>query len=87
MNIRKEYKNVLHEMIKSTNNVDTKRSDILLKMIKLSNIKNKFNIVDYYDMFKPNVKKCYSILNTDASMDGEGVHWVAVYQNNDIIYI
>ena len=43
MNIRKEYKDVLHEMIKSTENVDTKRSDVLLKIIKLSNIKNKFN--------------------------------------------
>ncbi len=87
MNIRKEYKNVLHDMIKATENIDTKRSDVLLKIIKLTNIKNKINCVDFWDMFKPNVKKCYSILNTDASTDGDGVHWISCYQMNDIIYI
>jgi len=87
MNIRKEYKDVLHEMIKATSNIDTKRSDVLLKIIKKSNIKNKFNLIDYWDLFKPNVKKCYSILNTDASTDGEGIHWIGVFQMNDVIYI
>ena len=87
MNIKKEYIYVLHEMIKSTENVDTKRSDVLLKIIKLSNIKKKINIIDYWDMFKPNDKKCYSILNTDASTDGEGVHWISCYQKDNLIYI
>ena len=87
MNIKKEYKNVLHEMIKSTENVDTKRSDVLLNIIKLTNIKNKINCVDFWDMFKPNVKKCYSILNTSASHENSGEHWTSVYQNDNIIYI
>ena len=87
MNIRKEYKNVLHDMIKAIEHVDTKRSDVLLRIIKLTNIKNKINCVDFWDNFEPNVKKCYSILNTDASTDGEGVHWISCYQKDSLIYI
>ena len=87
MNIKKEYIYVLHEMIKSTENVDTKRSDVLLKIIKLSNIKKIINIIDYWDMFKPNANKCYSILNTSATYENEGEHWISCYQKDNVIYI
>ena len=87
MNIKKEYKNVLHKIIKLTENVDTKRSDVLLKIIKLTNIKNKFNTVDYWDLFKPNANKCYSILNTSATYENEGEHWISCYQKDNVIYI
>ena len=85
--IKKIYKETLREIKDATQHLDTTMSDVLYDIVKLTKIKKKFNIIDFWDMFKPNVKKCYSILNTDSSTDGGGLHWVGCYQKDDIIYI
>ena len=86
--IKKNYKETLREIKEATQHLDTTMSNVLYDIVKLTKIKKKFNIIDYYDMFKPNVKKCYSILNTDKESDiGAGTHWVAVYQKDNMIYI
>ncbi len=41
--------------------MDTTMSNVLYDIVKMTKIKKKFNIIDYYDMFKPNVKKCYIV--------------------------
>ena len=85
--IKQFYKDTLHEIKDETKHLDTTMSDVLYDIVKLTKIKKKFNIIDFWNLFEPNVKKCYSILNTDSSTDGGGVHWVGCYQKDDIIYI
>jgi hypothetical protein len=85
--IKTIYKETLHEIKDATQHLDTTMSNVLYDIVKLTKIKKTFNIIDYYDMFKPNVKKCYSILNTDSSTDSGGLHWVGCYQKDDFIYI
>ena len=85
--IKKIYKDNLREIKDATKDIDTTMSNVLYDIVKWTKIKKKINIIDYYDMFKPNVNKTYSILNTDASTDGDGVHWVACYQKDNMIYI
>ena len=86
--IKTIYKETLREIKDATKHMDTTMSNVLYDIVKLTKIKKKFNIIDFWDMFKPNVKKCYSILNTDKKSDiGAGTHWVGCYQKDDIIYI
>jgi hypothetical protein len=85
--IKTIYKETLREIKDATRHLDTTMSNVLYDIVKLTKIKNKFNIIDYYDMFKPNVKKCYSILNTDSSTDGGGLHRVGCYQKDDMLFI
>ena len=85
--IKQFYKETLHEIKDETKHLDTTMSDVLYDIVKLTKIKKKFNIIDFWDMFQPNGKKYYSILNTDSSTDGEGLHWVACYQKDNMIYI
>ena len=85
--IKKIYKETLREIKDATKHMDTTMSNVLYGIVKLTKIKKKFNIIDYYDMFKPNVKKTYSILNTDSSTDGGGLHRVGCYQKDNMLYI
>ena len=52
----------------------------LTDMAMNSRLGHKFNICDSYDLFRPNDRKPYSILNTDDSQSS-GTHWVGVYQD------
>ena len=85
--IRKEYKEILHKIEHIFINSDTTKADNLMKIINMSELKDKFNCIDYWNNFKPNDKKPYSILNTDASQEGVGIHWVGVFQYMKTIYI
>ena len=85
--IKTIYKETLREIKDATTHMDTTMSNVLYDIVKMTKIKKKFNTIDYYDMFTPNVKKPYAILNSDASTDGGGVHWVACYQKDNMIYI
>ena len=85
--IKTIYKETLREIKDATKHMDTTMSNVLYDIVKMTEIKKKFNIIDYYDMFKPNVKKTYSILNTDSSTDGGGLHWVGCYQKDNMLYI
>ena len=46
--------------------------------------KQLFNGVFPWDLY--NEKNGFSIINTDNS-NGNGIHWVAIYQNNNKIYV
>jgi hypothetical protein len=83
--IRKEYIKTLSVIDRKSpyNYYDNKQ---LIDMANISRIKNKFNQCVSYDLFKPDNKKQYSILNTDDKFS-PGIHWVAVYQNNNDLYV
>ena len=87
--IRKLYKEILKQIHDMTQNIDITQSDNILKIINMTNINNQFNTIDYWDKFKPDVMRPYSILNTDKESDiGHGTHWVGCYQDyNHTIYI
>lgn len=85
--IKQFYKKTLREIKDATQHLDTTMSNVLYDIVKMTKIKKKFNIIDFWDMFEPNVKKCYSILNTDSSTDGGGLHWTSVYQKDNMLYI
>ena len=79
--IRKEYKEILHMIEDVCINFDTTKSDNLMKIIKMTKLKDKFNIIDFCDNFEPNESKPYSILNTDHENDkGNGTHWVVYFK-------
>ena len=88
MNIKKKYKEILHKIQEVTQHIDLTQSNNLLKIIKLTKLKYKFNCIDYWDRFEPNISKPYSILNTDREDDkGNGTHWVGVFQEGKKMYI
>jgi hypothetical protein len=88
MNIRKEYIEILHKIRTICVDFDTTRADNLLKIIRMSTLKDVFNTINYWNKFKSNSKKPYSILNTDKKSDlGNGMHWVGVFQDNNTIFI
>ena len=87
MNIRKIYKELLHKIESVCNNLDTTKSDNLMKIIKMTKLKYKFNCLDFWNNFSPNIDKPYSILNTELSNEGQGLHWIGVFQEGKTIYI
>ena len=87
MNIKREYIDILHKIEQVCIEFDTTKSTNLLKIVKMTNLKDIFNCVDFWDNFKPNVDKPYSILNNEASFEGNGVHWVGVFQDGNKLYI
>ena len=83
--IKHEFMNTIREM----ENVSPIRfyNDLQLHELALSSrISKKWNSVFMWDLFKPNVKKPYSILNTDDSSK-KGTHWLSVYQSNKTLYV
>ena len=58
----------------------------LTTLASSSRLGSKFNICDTWDLFEPDTKKPYSILNTDDS-SSSGTHWVAVYQSKRRLYV
>ena len=87
MNIREEYKQILHKIRSVCINFDTTTSDNLMKIVKMTKLKDKFNCIDYWNRFIPNVKKPYSILNTESSNEGNGIHWIGLFQDGKKMYI
>ena len=86
--IRTEYKQILHKIEDVCKDFDTTQSDNLMKIINMTKLKNLFNCLDYWDKFKPNADRPYSILNTDRESDhGNGTHWVGVFQDGKVLYI
>ena len=85
--IRKQYKDILKQIHDVTQDIDLTQSDNLLKIINHTKIKNLFNVIDYWDKFIPNALKPYSILNTEASFEGQGVHWVGCFQDGKTVYL
>ena len=87
MNIRKEYKQILHKIESVCINLDTTKSDNLMKIIKMTKLKYKFNCLDFWNNFSPNIDKPYSILNTESSNEGQGLHWIGVFQEGNVIFL
>jgi hypothetical protein len=88
MNIRKEYKELLHKIRKACEEIDMTQSNNLLKIVNVTRLKGKFNCIDFYDNFIPNEDRPYSILNTDRESDiGNGSHFVGVYQESNVIFL
>ena len=85
--IRKEYKELLHKIEYVCIDLDTTKSDNLMKIINMTKLKNLFNLIDFWNHFEPNELKPYSILNTEASFEGRGLHWVGIFQDGKTIYI
>lgn len=83
--IRKKYIDTL-KILKDTSPINYYDNVQLSDMSKKSRIGKKFNICDSYDLFKPDNKRIYSILNTDNSKK-PGTHWVAVIQDKHMIYV
>ena len=77
--IRKKYIETLGEL-ERTSPIKFYDNKQLTDMAMNSRLGNKFNICDSYDLFRPNDRKPYSILNTDDSQSS-GTHWVGVYQD------
>ena len=78
--IRKKYIETLGEL-ERTSPIKFYDNKQLTDMAMNSRLGNKFNICDSYDLFRPNDRKPYSILNTDDSQSS-GTHWVGVYQDD-----
>ena len=74
--IRKRYKEILHQIEAICDEVDLTQSDNLLKIFKMTKLRDKFNCIDFFDNFKPNIDKPYSILNT-----------YIIYINNNEIFL
>jgi hypothetical protein len=55
-------------------------------MARGSKLSKKWNTCDSWDLFVPDSKKPYSILNTHASTE-PGEHWVSAYQTKKNIYV
>jgi len=87
MNIRKEYKAILHQIEDVCIGFDLTQSDNLLKIIKMTKLKDNFNCIDFWNNFSPNIDKPYSILNTTSSNEGQGVHWIGVFQEGNVLYL
>ena len=83
--IRKRYKEILHQIEAICDEVDLTQSDNLLKIFKMTKLRDKFNCIDFIDNFKPNIDKPYSILNTDRESDpGDGTHFIGVFQDDNV---
>lgn len=88
MNIKKEYIYILHKIEDVCKDFNTTKSENLLKIVKMSTLKDVFNCIDFWNRFKPNEKKPYSILNTDHEDDkGNGSHWIGCFQDGNKLYI
>ena len=85
MDIRKEYIKLLNKL-ERTSPVRFYDSFQLDEMARNSRIGKKWNICNSWDLFIPNQRKPYSILNTDDSSKS-GTHWVSVYQTKKNIYV
>ena len=85
MNIRKEYKSILHQIEGICVDFDTTQSHNLLKIIMMTKLKDKFNTIDFWNNFSPNEDKPYSILNTESSNEGQGLHWIGCFQEGNLI--
>jgi hypothetical protein len=83
--IRKKYIETLGEL-ERTSPIKFYDNKQLTDMAYNSRLGNKFNICDSYDLFKSNIRKPYSILNTDDSSSG-GIHWVAVIQDGPYMLV
>ena len=81
--IRKKYIETLRELEK-TSPLNFYDNVQLTNLARDSRLKNKFNIYDSYDLFIPNDKKPYSILNTDDS-SSSGTHWVFISNVNKVL--
>ena len=67
---------------------NTTKSSNLMKIVKMTKLRDKFNCLDFWNNFSPNSDKHYSILNTDRESDiGNGTHFIGVYQDNNVLYI
>ena len=87
MNIRREYKELLHKIECVCTDFDTTNSYNLMKIIKMTKLKDKFNCLDFWNNFSPNIDKPYSILNTESSNEGQGLHWIGVFQEGNVIFL
>lgn len=85
MNVKKEYDKLLRKL-ETTSPIRFYDSIQLNEFALNSRLKTKWNICTSYDLFVPNTKKPYSILNTDPSSKG-GTHWVGVYQTKNKLYV
>jgi tRNA nucleotidyltransferase (CCA-adding enzyme) len=85
MNVKKQYDKLLRKL-ETTSPIRFYDSIQLNEFAMNSRLKNKWNTCISYDLFVPNTKKPYSILNTDDSSKG-GTHWVAVYQSKNKLYV
>ena len=59
MNIREKYKQILHQIEEICDEINLTQSVNLLKIIKMTKLKDKFNCLDFFDNFKPNNDKPY----------------------------
>ena len=85
MSIRPKYIEAL-SILERTSPIKYYDNKQLTDMAMNSRIGSKFNICDSYDLFEPNNRKPYSILNTDDS-SSSGTHWVAVYQDGPYMLV
>ena len=85
MSITHEYMHTLRELenISPIRYYDNRQ---LQELALCSRLRNKWNVCTMWDMFVPNAKKPYSILNTDDSSK-KGTHWIAVFQSKKTIYV
>ena len=85
MSIRHEYIKTLG-LLEDTSPIRFYDNVQLTDLAMHSRIKKKFNATTSWDLFKPNIRKPYSILNNhDSTKSGE--HWVSVYQTRTKIYV
>ena len=65
MNIREKYKQILHQIEEICDEINLTQSDNLLKIIKMTKLKDKFNCIDFFD----NVLYIYHTLARKHIMD------------------
>lgn len=85
MSLREEYITTLR-LLESTSPIRFYDNTQLTILATNSRLGSQFNICDTWDLFVPNTKKPYSILNTDDSSKS-GTHWVAVYEARNRLYV
>jgi hypothetical protein len=85
MTIKEEFMNILNDL-ENTSPIRFYDNIQLNNLAMNSRIGKKYNNTVSWDLFIPNIKKPYTILNTDISSK-PGEHWVSVYQNKNILYI
>ena len=85
MNIKQEYCSTL-ETLENTSPIAYYDNIQLNDLAMKSRLSKKWNTCDSWDLFIPNHKKPYSILNNESSSK-KGEHWIASYQTKKTIYI
>jgi hypothetical protein len=83
--IRKKYIETLGEL-ERTSPIKFYDNRQLTDMAHNSRLGDRFNICNSFDLFKPDNRKPYSILNTDDSQSN-GTHWVGIYQDRNYILV